>query len=74
MVSGQAKKWNILTPGSVSNYTDLLNLTLDYLPPDVRETAEVNFELLSNYYKKENFPNLVIKGFMQELLEKPMDP
>ena len=41
MVNGLSKKWNILTPESVVHYSDLLNLTLDYLPPDVRETAEV---------------------------------
>lgn len=43
MVEGKYKENNILNPQIVNEYGELLLQTMDCLPPDLRETAEVCF-------------------------------
>lgn len=43
MADGKIDECNILTPQIVTEYNELLSNTIDCLPPDLRETAEVRF-------------------------------
>lgn len=41
MKDGKADRHNILTPSIVASIYELLSATMDCLPPDLREAAEV---------------------------------
>ena len=43
MRNGGVQELNILSSDRLENYYELLKRTIDYLPQDVREPAEVNW-------------------------------
>jgi len=49
MKDGHAIRNNILTPSIVTSFYELLSATMDCLPPDLREAAEVKMLCRYNY-------------------------